>query len=449
MTDDTRRLRRDLDAICACGGRLCGEDSERAAVALLARLGAEATGVPARIEPVVYDGWRALDVSLTGSDGRTYPAHPLVRSAPTPPEGLEAEVIDLGRGTPEEFDAHRDEIAGRIVLVRHELMFAPGTIHRRFKIAQAIAAGAAGFLIAGPAPGHVVAGSARSPGEPGLPALGISPETAAMFARTAAGRPRARMRIATEEAPAQADNLLFDLPAGDGDRIVLSAHIDGHALGESAIDNASGLAVALEAARRVLPDRASWRRGLTLAFFNVEEWALTGSEQHVAAMTGAERERVALNVNLDSVAGGGHAELLAQGLRIARKTVAKIMRENDIRPPRRRRRAPRTTDSRHSLGIAPNLLKRNFRADAPDRVWLADISYVPTDEGWLYLAAVKASPTSGCKLRLRRWSKCSLLPCCDGRPVVRVVPRRRLSQAICSPRTGRRPLILPDHANYI
>jgi aminopeptidase YwaD len=315
MTDDTRRLRRDLDAICACGGRLCGEDSERAAVALLARLGAEATGVPARIEPVVYDGWRALDVSLTGSDGRTYPAHPLVRSAPTPPEGLEAEVIDLGRGTPEEFDAHRDEIAGRIVLVRHELMFAPGTIHRRFKIAQAIAAGAAGFLIAGPAPGHVVAGSARSPGEPGLPALGISPETAAMFARTAAGRPRARMRIATEEAPAQADNLLFDLPAGDGDRIVLSAHIDGHALGESAIDNASGLAVALEAARRVLPDRASWRRGLTLAFFNVEEWALTGSEQHVAAMTGAERERVALNVNLDSVAGGGTLTALTSGFR--------------------------------------------------------------------------------------------------------------------------------------
>jgi putative transposase len=88
-----------------------------------------------------------------------------------------------------------------------------------------------------------------------------------------------------------------------------------------------------------------------------------------------------------------HAELLAQGLRIARKTVAKLMRENNIRPPRRRRRVPRTTDSRHSLGIAPNLLKRNFDADAPDRVWLADISYVPTDEGWLYLAAVKDMAT--------------------------------------------------------
>ena len=65
------------------------------------------------------------------------------------------------------------------------------------------------------------------------------------------------------------------------------------------------------------------------------------------------------------------------------------MRENGIRPPRGRRRAPITTDSRHSHAIAPNLLDRNFEAAAPDAVWLADISYIPTDEGWLYLAAVK------------------------------------------------------------
>lgn len=88
-----------------------------------------------------------------------------------------------------------------------------------------------------------------------------------------------------------------------------------------------------------------------------------------------------------------HAELLSQGLRISRKTVAKIMKDNGITPPRRGRRVPRTTDSRHTLGIAPNLLKRNFQARTPDTVWLADISYIPTDEGWLYLAAVKDMAT--------------------------------------------------------
>jgi transposase InsO family protein len=54
-----------------------------------------------------------------------------------------------------------------------------------------------------------------------------------------------------------------------------------------------------------------------------------------------------------------------------------------------RRRAPRTTDSRHDHAVAPNLLERRFAADRPDAVWLADISYLPTGEGWLYLAAIK------------------------------------------------------------
>lgn len=88
-----------------------------------------------------------------------------------------------------------------------------------------------------------------------------------------------------------------------------------------------------------------------------------------------------------------HAELRGQGIRVARKTVAKLMKDRDIRPPRRGRRMPQTTDSRHNLGIAPNLLRRNFKAAAPDRIWLADISYVATDEGWLYLAAVKDMAT--------------------------------------------------------
>ena len=53
-----------------------------------------------------------------------------------------------------------------------------------------------------------------------------------------------------------------------------------------------------------------------------------------------------------------------------------------------RPRRVRTTDSRHDFPIAPNLLDRNFTANAPNRIWLADITYVETDQGWLYLATV-------------------------------------------------------------
>src|SRR3977135_555439 len=122
-------------------------------------------------------------------DGGNPPCHPLVRTIATPPNGLTAEVIDLGRGTPDEFDSHAADIKGRIVLVRHELMFAAGPLHRRRKYDMARAHGAAGFLIAGPLAGHVVAGSSGRQGGEGIPALGIAPETAARLAPPPPGLP--------------------------------------------------------------------------------------------------------------------------------------------------------------------------------------------------------------------------------------------------------------------
>ncbi len=82
-----------------------------------------------------------------------------------------------------------------------------------------------------------------------------------------------------------------------------------------------------------------------------------------------------------------HAELRGRGCRHGRKRVARLMREMGL-SARRRRRFTRTTDSAHPFPLAPNLLQRNFTAMAPDRVWLADITYIWTEEGWLYLAVV-------------------------------------------------------------
>ena len=82
-----------------------------------------------------------------------------------------------------------------------------------------------------------------------------------------------------------------------------------------------------------------------------------------------------------------HAALRAGGRRVSVNRVARLMRHHGIQG-RHKRRAPRTTDSHHSHPIAPNLLDRQFTATAPNRVWLADITYIPTREGWLYLAVV-------------------------------------------------------------
>lgn len=83
-----------------------------------------------------------------------------------------------------------------------------------------------------------------------------------------------------------------------------------------------------------------------------------------------------------------HQDLLARGISVSENTVAKLMKKAQIRSKTRRRFIVRTTDSNHDHAIAGNRLERQFDQQRPDQAWAADITYVPTDEGWLYLAAV-------------------------------------------------------------
>jgi putative transposase len=80
--------------------------------------------------------------------------------------------------------------------------------------------------------------------------------------------------------------------------------------------------------------------------------------------------------------------LLAQGVPVCVNTVAKLMRQAGIAAKKKRKFVPRTTDSAATQRAAPNLLKRDFAVGPVNRRWVSDITYVPTAEGWLYLAAV-------------------------------------------------------------
>jgi putative transposase len=80
-------------------------------------------------------------------------------------------------------------------------------------------------------------------------------------------------------------------------------------------------------------------------------------------------------------------ELRDQGLRAGRRRTARLMRDNGLRA-RQKQRFKRTTDSEHAWPVAPNLIDQDFAAAAPNQKWGADISYVWTREGWLYLAVV-------------------------------------------------------------
>jgi putative transposase len=83
-----------------------------------------------------------------------------------------------------------------------------------------------------------------------------------------------------------------------------------------------------------------------------------------------------------------HAELVARGKPCCVNTVARLMREHGI-AAKTKRKFRCTTDSNHGQPVAENVLDRQFEPEAADRAWTADITYIPTREGWLYLAAVE------------------------------------------------------------
>jgi putative transposase len=82
-----------------------------------------------------------------------------------------------------------------------------------------------------------------------------------------------------------------------------------------------------------------------------------------------------------------HNRLAQRGVSISRKRVAKLMKTAGL-APKTKRKFKVTTDSKHSHFVAPNLLQRQFHVAKPNRYWAGDITYIPTRNGWLYLATV-------------------------------------------------------------
>ena len=82
-----------------------------------------------------------------------------------------------------------------------------------------------------------------------------------------------------------------------------------------------------------------------------------------------------------------HGELVAQGEIVGENTVAMLMKKGGIQSKVHQRFVV-TTDSRHTMKPADNLLDREFEADAPNQKWVSDVTFIPTREGWLYLATI-------------------------------------------------------------
>ena len=304
----------DFQAVCDLGGRLAGSASEAAALAFARERLAAVPGANVRDDPVDYPGWRCRTAQLTSAmTGVVLPCTPLLGTASA--AGIVAEVLDLGLGRHEDFERHANRIRGRIVMVRHEYPFTSGHVHRRVKLSLAQQMGAVGFLIAHPEEGvGAVSGSSGRNGGAGIPALGIGAEAADAFRRLPDGTlPAARIVIDGDDHLARTHMLVADLPGRGPDWVVVSAHIDGHPHGESAMDNASGVAVALGLARLLAPHVSECPRGLRICLFSAEEWGLIGSRIWLEQMDEAARRSMVINLNLDAVGGAYALTALTSG----------------------------------------------------------------------------------------------------------------------------------------
>ena len=304
------RIVDDFRALAGCGGRLVGSESEKAAARLLEARLAAIPGAVVSAHEFAYRRWTSLGHAFTRilpGQARELRCHPLVGSAGT--EGVEGEVVDLGRGAEDDFRDASASVRGNFAMVRHEYPFSRTTIHRRVKYGLALDHGAAGFIVANPMPeAGLVTGGAGQDSERNIPAIGVDRATAEAIAGG-----RVRLAVENRRDDDTGRNLIAEIPSRNPEWVVLCVHYDGHDLADSALDNATGAVAALEILRRFAPHIGSMPHGLRVILFTAKETGLLGSRLYTDSLDEAERRAIGIAINLDTFAGSPDFTCLTSG----------------------------------------------------------------------------------------------------------------------------------------
>lgn len=292
------------------GGRFAGTSEERRAAEFLVNQLRSAGLQDAAIEEFRYQGWRRgrpAKLTTLAPVKRSVPCLALPYCPPTDPKGLVAEMLDLGDGTPADFEARSRDIPGRIVMVNSKPLLHLGRwVHRVEKYGRAVRAGACGFFFANHYDGLLPpTGALRFGRRAEIPGVGLSKEHASVLSRSAR-QAAVRVRLVTmdEFITATGCNVLASLPGSNRrDCILVGAHFDAHDIAEGADDNASGVAAVLEAVRAIAAARPSLRRTIRVAFWSAEEIGLLGSRAYVQKHRD-ELKHIRLYFNVDSLPAG-------------------------------------------------------------------------------------------------------------------------------------------------
>lgn len=245
------------------------------------------------VEPYRYIGWKrgTCEVTMTSPIKRELWTFALPHSASTPDSGLDAEVLDLGKGSKQDFDRVGGAVQGKIVMV--STGWIPGqsyfSAHRTGKYGWAVDFGAQGFILRNETPGQLietgtVATGYRNTGV--IPAVGVSFETGAFIERQIKKGPvTVRMDLHNETVPNTPGwNIVGDITGKKFPEkmVLVGAHYDGHDIGqEAASDDILGAMVMTDVAR-VLTKHNKFKRTMRFVAFGNEECWTTGSVNYVA-----------------------------------------------------------------------------------------------------------------------------------------------------------------------
>ncbi|HEV7216375.1 MAG TPA: M28 family peptidase [Chloroflexota bacterium] len=296
------------ELVDTCHGRFAGTTDERRAADLLLATFQRYGLQNAHEEAFTYAGWRrgAPPLLRIVGNGQEIASFSLPGS---PSATIEGGLVDLGCATDEDLERAGADLTGKIALISAATPPRAKAMHRDEKVARAARRGAVGVLWMRDAPGQLgETGGLFFHDAPPIPGLAVTREDGLRLARLLQQGEAIRLAAETHDTPRQMTswNIVGELPGSEApdDVVLIGAHYDGHDIAEAALDNGSGVAAMVEAARGLALQRGTLCRTVRFIAFGVEELGLYGAYAYAAAHQ-AEFDNLRLMFNLDTIAEPG------------------------------------------------------------------------------------------------------------------------------------------------
>ena len=287
-----------LETLVDIGNRMAGTAGERRGAEATREAFANAGARDARLDEFDLQGWERGSSAVVAPD-EELDCIALPRS---PTDTVDAELVDLGYGVPEDFEGV--DIEGKIVMVASN---APPHYdrfpHRREKYYYAVEHGAVGFVFRNHVEGNLApTGSIGRESHPigEIPAVGVSKEVGTRLGRKHAGD-TVEISVEAEIDDATSQNVHAELGPDTDERVLVTSHVDGHDISEGAADNAAGTAMLVEIADALAGREDVLDTRVEFVAFGAEEVGLCGSEHHDSV---TDEDDVKVVVNCDGVVGG-------------------------------------------------------------------------------------------------------------------------------------------------